>query len=508
MKSLPAVLLGMNIIAASLWISLASSWVPESAAKGRRFLELDMGGSRIPANLSFAAAKERYLTLIDDKPYRDAVENTTAEFCFEHTMSFWRPACDQTLPEFDAQTCCTALQAYVDEGMCLCHPGELVVYGPNVTQLLAATECSVRFPIPENDINSILQLEQCIPSVELNPPGRLVPEFVNLTAEELDAITNPSDLPSFLDLYRPPPRGPFNISSTRVNVTRPEPSIIINRFSTPLTFEAIIFYPSDDTRTNASSGDREVNAQELPMMKNQFPIIALSPGFTASPEFHLSTMEHLASLGFIVISQASTQAIGFEMEEALQAWPNDIAFMLLWLEQQGRTEGSFLHCAVDAERVGIAGFSMGGAMAPAAALKANELGIPVNAVISMVPPCVVWGEACDIPSNTIPRLLAPNYLFIAAEFDTLAPPRVAEFFQSLVPESISTEFTLLEGATHCVLDVDPALWPGSLSNCGLGTKAPQEAVREMNQRVGDFLKLHLVDAFAPSSRREDASVCQ
>lgn len=178
-----------------------------------------------------------------------------------------------------------------------------------------------------------------------------------------------------------------------------------------------------------------------------------------------------------------------------------MAFMLLWLQQQGRTTGSFLHCAVDSGRAGIAGFSTGGALAPGAALTADELGIPVNALASLLPPCSIWGGSCDVATDSIPQLSVPNYLFMAAEADSLSLPRIVEFSESLAPNSTATEFVLLEGAPHCVMDIDPAGWPvgfGVLVGCGQGTKAPQEAVTEMNQRVGEFFKRNLIDV-SPSA---------
>ena len=87
-------------------------------------------------------------------------------------------------------------------------------------ELIAGLQCPVSFPVaaPGENPFSVLQLEQCLPAVQLNPVGRLVPEFLGLTADELAAITDPNDLPTFDELYVPPPSGPYNSSIIQVRL--------------------------------------------------------------------------------------------------------------------------------------------------------------------------------------------------------------------------------------------------------------------------------------------------
>lgn len=229
-----------------------------------------------------------------------------------------------------------------------------------------------------------------------------------------------------------------------------------------------------------------------------FPVIALSPGLNTAPEGHLTTMEHLASLGFIVISQASTQTIGLTANSRdVDAWSDDITSMLVWLRSRNRRRRSFLRCMIDMDRVGVAGVSMGGALCQPAILKAIELGINVSAVATLAPACVPWAESCDAPSEAIPQLPVPNFLFVAAGLDNIAPVAQAEFFQSLVRGTSSTKLHVIEGSTHCIGDFPTKGWPTSIIGaCGRGTKSPIEATAEWNEVVGQFFNDTLI---APSS---------
>lgn len=99
---------------------------------------------------------------------------------------------------------------------------ELASFGSSVAELIGGLQCPVEFPIPDpDDIFSVLQLQQCLPAFQLNPVGQLVPEFIGLTAEEVAAITDPDDLPTFKELYEPPPSGPFETSTIKVGPAPP-----------------------------------------------------------------------------------------------------------------------------------------------------------------------------------------------------------------------------------------------------------------------------------------------
>ena len=95
---------------------------------------------------------------------------------------------------------------------------ETAQFGSVVGELIAGLQCPVSFPVPApgDDPFAVLQLEQCLPAVQLNPVGGLVPEFLGLTADELAAITDLDDLPTFDELYVAPPSGPFDTSTVQV----------------------------------------------------------------------------------------------------------------------------------------------------------------------------------------------------------------------------------------------------------------------------------------------------
>ena len=97
---------------------------------------------------------------------------------------------------------------------------ELTSFGSSVAQLIDGLQCPVDFPVPApDDILPVLQLPQCLPAFQLNPVGELNPEFIGLTPEELAAITDLNDLPTFTDLYEPPQPGPFETSIIKVGLS-------------------------------------------------------------------------------------------------------------------------------------------------------------------------------------------------------------------------------------------------------------------------------------------------
>ncbi|MFZ9881237.1 MAG: chlorophyllase/cutinase-like alpha/beta fold protein, partial [Phycisphaerales bacterium] len=130
--------------------------------------------------------------------------------------------------------------------------------------------------------------------------------------------------------------GPFAVSQRTVTVTRPNST----------TFSAQIRYPA--TATTASA---PFNAAAGPA-----PAITFGHGFLTAVDLYDSTMDHLASHGYIVIATTS----GGELFPNHANYALDMRYCLTWLEQQDALKSSWLFAAVDQSAFGVSGHSMGG----------------------------------------------------------------------------------------------------------------------------------------------------
>lgn len=130
--------------------------------------------------------------------------------------------------------------------------------------------------------------------------------------------------------------GPFLPGFREVTVRRPNNS----------TFTAILFYPATARGSNAP-----FNPAGGP-----YPAITFGHGFLQAVSRYQSTLEHLASHGYLVI--ASTSEGGLFPNH--QNFANDMGHCLTYLTNENSRSGSFLFGAVRTDRYGASGHSMGG----------------------------------------------------------------------------------------------------------------------------------------------------
>ncbi|GMH44079.1 hypothetical protein BSKO_12013 [Bryopsis sp. KO-2023] len=446
----------------------------------------------------FDSAVAGYEAWVDSKPYAKFIEKTRDWVCLYHFLVLMTPAC--MAPQggnLDPKLCCGAIKAFVqeDQGKCLCQ--DRVALNPAVFPftlgVVKETKCDITFPIPE--VSDPMMLPRAIAA---SPVCEGVPRTAGFTINpkffEGAANTDPEELPSFRELFTPPPSGPFPTSYTAVNVTRPTESILVNNFSTPTTFQALVFYPSD--KNLEENIDPETGAVGSPVLANvggKFPIVEFSPGFTGPPQIFILMMSHLASFGMVVISQESTSQLRGSNDRAFsEAWADDMAFGLLYLKNEGYNSRSFLHNRVDSTRAGIGGHSFGGAMSFPAARRAVDLGIGVQAVVSLQPSCVPFAGICDLAGDAgLDKLQGVDYLVVSGSADLSALPSHAEYFASLVQPTVTPKN--LRGVNHCLVELDPKFWLLG-GDCGIGQISPMEQAKQVQELTGEFFKDKLVDS--------------
>ncbi|CAD7695462.1 unnamed protein product [Ostreobium quekettii] len=427
------------------------------------------------SSVSFKATEEGLRIAVEAKPYGDVILQTRETACSWHLTEVLPASCGPELD--DATLCCAAVAAFVDEGQCLCQPRlHFLEDVPFVQQILElGVQCGVEFPLPpaNESLLSLRGLEQCRPFLEDSPLGKLTPEFIGLTEEELAAL-GPEELPTFDDLYSNGLNSIFPVGNATANITRPQPSVLINPQSTQATFNALVLYPESLNSTFAP-----------------FPVIAFAPGLGVPPFGYIRTLRLLASQGFIVVSPLSTEFVsGFGSLEDFKAYGADVAVALQWAVAAGADGESFLLGAVDGERVGIMGHSMGGAMILEAAVVAQQnFSLHVDGVFGVSPICTLG--ACDLPYEAAMKLEETQVKFLVGEFDGISPPSHSQLFESLLPESTGGEVVVLEGGTHCFGEVEPEFWAAFNAECGKGTISPFEQIREWQMQAWLFFESSL-----------------
>ncbi|MFZ4574753.1 MAG: alpha/beta hydrolase family protein [Phycisphaerales bacterium] len=208
--------------------------------------------------------------------------------------------------------------------------------------------------------------------------------------------------------------GPYAVGVRTVTVTRPEGT----------TFTARLSYPA--TSAGAST----------PFAPGAAPAAAISfgHGFLQATTQYATTMDHLASWGFVVIASNSQGSL-FPSHAAFAA---DLRHSLTHLEQQNAASGSFLFSAVDVARFGMSGHSMGGG----ASILATADDPRVKALANLAA-----AETNPSATAAIPRIRVPVSL-IAGESDGIVP--VASNGQAMYNAAAAPKLLpIIRGGFHC-----------------------------------------------------------
>eukprot|EP00300_Choanocystis_sp_HF-7_P030307 c39111_g1_i1.p1 GENE.c39111_g1_i1~~c39111_g1_i1.p1 ORF type:complete len:819 (+),score=176.78 c39111_g1_i1:128-2458(+) len=128
-------------------------------------------------------------------------------------------------------------------------------------------------------------------------------------------------------------------------------------------FSAYIHYPAAE----------EGIGTQMDLDAAPYPIIVFAHGWFQVPESYTTTLQHLTSFGYVVISsRASQELFADKYAEELQAIMN-------WIQVEATTNGSDWYQFVDPTRIGLLGHSIGGGVSILAA--ANDP--RVKAIVTM-----------------------------------------------------------------------------------------------------------------------------
>ena len=252
--------------------------------------------------------------------------------------------------------------------------------------------------------------------------------------------------PCFADDSQP---GAFPVSQRTVTVARPNGS----------SFSAQIRYPAQTSAANAAFAPGAAPA----------PAVSFGHGFLSAVDLYDSTMDHLASHGFIVIATTSEGSL----------LPNhanfalDIRHCLTWLEQQDALASSWLAGAVDEARFAVAGHSMGGgASALAAAADPRIRCMATLAAAETNPSSSAAAASIQVPSR-----------FIVGSQDSIVPP--ANTQPQYANCDAPRQFTTIVGGSHCGF-IDSAIIA-----CDSGSITRAEQLAKTRALLLEFLGTHL-----------------
>lgn len=251
---------------------------------------------------------------------------------------------------------------------------------------------------------------------------------------------------AFADNSQP---GPFPVSQRTVTVSRPSGS----------TFSAQIRYPATSSAANAPFASAAGPA----------PAISFGHGFLSAVDLYDSTMDHLASHGYIVI--ATTSEGGLFPNHANFAL--DIRHCLTWLEQQDAAKSSWLANAVDQNAFAVSGHSMGGgAAALAAAADARVKCMATLAAAETNPSAAAAAGNVQRPAR-----------FIVGSQDSIVAPSTTQ--NQYAACDAPRQFVSITGGSHCGF-IDNAIIA-----CDSGSISRAEQLAKTRALLLEFFDTHL-----------------
>lgn len=249
------------------------------------------------------------------------------------------------------------------------------------------------------------------------------------------------------DLSQP---GEFFAGRSTVTVTRANGS----------TFSAILFYPA-----TAQGPGAAFDPAGAP-----YPAVSFGHGFLQGVAQYQSTLEHLATRGYLVI--ASESESGLSPNHANFA--SDLSRCLTWLEEQNADAQSFLFGAVDTGAFGMSGHSMGGG----ASILATAQDARVRALANLAAANTNPSAVSAIASVTVPSRL------IAGDRDTITP--VKQHGQLMYNNATTPkQLPLIVGGFHCGFTDSTFLF------CDSGTISRAEQLAITRRLLTEFFDLHL-----------------
>lgn len=161
------------------------------------------------------------------------------------------------------------------------------------------------------------------------------------------------------------------------------------------SFSARIYYPAATAGQNAA------------VAAGRFPAIAFGHGFLQSVSKYYSTMQHLASWGFVVAAPTSQGSLF----PSHSAFADDLNAQLTWLVAQDTTAGSRFNAHIATTKLGLSGHSMGGGASVLAAARNPAVTTVANLAAAETNPSAATAAA----SVRVPMML------VAGQKDGTAP---------------------------------------------------------------------------------------
>ena len=164
-----------------------------------------------------------------------------------------------------------------------------------------------------------------------------------------------------------------------------------------------------------------------PSTAGSYAVLAICPGFTASQSSIAWIGRRIATHGFVVITMNTNSSFDQPASRATQ--------LIAALRYVTNTSSSTVRGRVDANRLGVAGHSMGGG---GTLLAARD-----NPTLKAAIPLTAWSTTKNFSTVAVPTIL------VGADGDTIASngSHSTQFYNSL-PATLDKAYMILNGATH------------------------------------------------------------
>lgn len=172
-------------------------------------------------------------------------------------------------------------------------------------------------------------------------------------------------------------------------------------------------YSGDDRRTLKGRVWHPASGVDGP-----YPLVVYSHGFSSYHKGGKYIVEHLASLGHVVVAVdyplTNIDAPGGPLVRDVVNQPADVSFLIDSLIAQGNTEGHPLQGMVDASLIGLTGISLGGMTTTLAAFHPEMRDPRIGAALSIAGPTAAFTEVffthAEVP-----------FLMLAGDVDAMVP---------------------------------------------------------------------------------------
>jgi dienelactone hydrolase len=243
--------------------------------------------------------------------------------------------------------------------------------------------------------------------------------------------------------------GPFAAGWKRVTVPRADRS----------TFTARVYYPA------------RARGQDAPNDKSvaPYPAIVFGHGYQIQPSFYASTLEHLASWGYVVCAPES----GLEVFPNHRKFADDMGRCFSYLQEESGRRKSWLYEQIDPARLGASGHSMGAGASILAAAAEPRIRAVVNLAAADTNPSAATAMA---------NVAAPVRLIVGSADGIVGPSQTAAIYSAArSPRQLS----VLQGGWHC------GFIDSNYTFCDAGDMTRSAQLAHTRRLLTEFFNLYL-----------------